>query len=106
MTMHPDLDTKPSRNRFDRYPVAAYRLESGAEAHDFFFVLEIDLVNDNLGPRTPPRQVSEEQARLRLAELGLSLEEIDARIGHARKWMATLIVPPGTKPEDIRRPPL
>src|ERR1700694_789419 len=96
--MHPDFDSKPSKNPFDRYPVIAYRNESGSEAQEHFFVFEIDLPNDDLGPRSRPRSVTEGHARVRLAELGLTEPEIDARIAWARKWMATRIVSPGTKP--------
>ena len=88
---HPDLDTKRSRNPFDRFPVVAYRLESGTRIEERFLVLEIDLPNDNLGPIAPPAFVTEAQARLRLAELGLDHGEVDARIAWARQWMATHI---------------
>lgn len=95
---HPDLDTKPSKNPFNRFPVFAARVESGSDIAEYFFVLEIDLPNDHLGPRTFPPRRSETEARARLAELGLNESEIDARIAFARKWMATAIVPPGQKP--------
>lgn len=98
MGEHPDLDTQRSKNPFNRFPVIAARVEAGSEVAEYFFVVEIDLVNDNLGPRTPPQPRSEAEARGRLAELGLSVEEIDARIQWARKWMATAIVAPGQKP--------
>ena len=94
--MHPDLDTKPSKNPFDRFPVIAYRVESGTHVEERFLVLEIDLPNDNLGPATGPKPVSESHARIRLAELGLIEAEVEARIAWARRWMATQIVKPGS----------
>ena len=36
--MHPDLDSKPSKNPFDRFPVVAYRIESGTHVEERFFV--------------------------------------------------------------------
>jgi hypothetical protein len=96
--MHPDLDTEPSKNPFDRFPVIAYRVESGTCAEERFLVLEIDLPNDNLGPVTGPKFVTEPQARIRLAELGLTEAEVEARIAWARQWMATHIVKPGSDP--------
>jgi hypothetical protein len=98
---HPDLDLKPSKKRFDRFPVFAARVEAGPEVAEYFFVMEIDLPNDDLGPRTPPPRRSEAEARARLAELGLGEEDVDARIQWARKWMATTIVPAGQKPWTI-----
>ena len=98
MRDHPDLDTRPSKNPFPRFPVIAARVEIGSEAAEYFFVVEMDLTNDDLGPRTPPPRRSEGEARTRLAELGLTAEEIDARIQWARKWMATTAVPAGQKP--------
>jgi hypothetical protein len=98
MRDHPDLDTKPSKNPFDRFPVVAARVEAGPEVAEYFFVVEIDLPNDDIGPRTPPPRRSEAEARARLAELGLADEEIGARIAWARKWMATTIVAAGQKP--------
>jgi hypothetical protein len=95
---HPDLDTKPPKNPFARFPVVAARLEAGPEVAEYFFVVEMDLPNDDLGPRTPPPKRSEAEARTRLAELGLNDEEINARIEWARKWMATTIVRSGEKP--------
>ena len=95
---HPDLDTKPSKNPFARVPVVAARVEAGPEVADYFFVLEMNLPNDDLGPRTPPPRRSEAEARIRLAELGLNGEEIEDRIRWARKWMTTIIVPAGQKP--------
>ena len=89
---HPDLDTKPSKIPFDRYWVLAYRVECGADVEEWFFVFEIDLVNDNLGPRGMPPQRTESDARVRLTELGLNDDEIDARIAWARRWMATRIL--------------
>jgi hypothetical protein len=93
--MHPDLDTKPSKNPFDRFPVIAYRVESATYTEERFLVLEIDLPNDNLGPLTRPRPIAESEARSRLMELGLAQAEVDARISWARRWMATHIVRPG-----------
>jgi hypothetical protein len=95
---HPDLDTKPSKNPFDRYPVVAYRLQQGTSSEERFFVVEFDLTRDNLGPMTPPVQMSEDQARTRLAALGLSEEEIEARLSWAKRWMATRILKPGDEP--------
>ena len=96
--MHPDLDTQPPSGPFDRFPVIAYRLESGTEAEEWFFVLEFDLPNDILGPLTAPKQMTEAQARVRLRELGLNETEVDARIEWAGRWMATHIVEPGNRP--------
>jgi hypothetical protein len=93
--VHPDFDSKPSRNPFDRFPVVAYRVEQGAATTDLFFVFEVDLPNDILGPLAPPAPVSEAQARGRLAELGLTETAIDERIAWARAWMATRVLEPG-----------
>lgn len=98
MSNHPDLDTRPSKNPFDRFPVLACRVEVGTDAAEYFFVLEIDLPNDNLGPRTRPVRRTEAEARARLAELGLTQAEVDARIQWARQWMTTTSVPAGSKP--------
>jgi len=95
--MHPDFDTRPSKNPFDRFPVVAYRLESGTNVEERFLVLEIDLPKDDLGPVTRPKHVSEPQARIRLTELGLTEAEVEARIVWARRWMATQIVKPGNE---------
>jgi hypothetical protein len=95
---HPDLDTRPAKNPFDRFPVVAARVESGAEVAEYFFVVEIDLPNDSLGPMAPPPRRTEQEARVRLSELGLSDGEIAARIDWARKWMATTIVRAGERP--------
>ena len=92
--MHPDLDSKPSKNPFDRFPVVAYRIESGTHVEERFFVLEIDLPNDNLGPLVPPKHVTESQARARLADLGLDHAAVEARSSWARYWMATHVVKP------------
>ena len=92
---HPDLDTKPSKCPFDRYPVAAYKVEQGTFSEERFYVLEIDLPNDNLGPMKLPTPMSEAKARTRLTELGLSDGEIEARLTWAKLWMATLISTPG-----------
>jgi hypothetical protein len=102
---HPDFDQKPSKNPFDKYPVIGYRLEQGEIKEDRFFVFEMDLTRDDLGPRTFPTEVSEARARARLAELGLSEEEIEARFAWCRKWMATRILKPGQEPV-MPSPPL
>ena len=101
MRDHPDLDTKPSKNPFDRYPVVAARVKAGTEVSEYFFVAEIDLPNDDLGPLAPPPRRSESEARARLAELGLNNDEIEARIQWARKWMATITVPEGQQPSFL-----
>ena len=80
---------------FDRYPVVGYCLQQGPNREERFFVIEFDLPNDDLGPMTPPVQMSEDRARARLAELGLSDEEIEARLSWAKRWMATRILKPG-----------
>ena len=90
--MHPDFDSRPSKNPFDRFPVLAHRLECGEEVEEWFLVFEFDLVNDNLGPRAVPPRRTETDARVRLTELGLDDSEVDARIGWARRWMATRIM--------------
>jgi hypothetical protein len=95
---YPDLDTKPSRLPFDRFPVVAYCLQQGTNREERFFVVEFDLPKDDLGPMTPPVHMSEDRARTRLAELGLSNEEIEARITWAKRWMATRILKPGDAP--------
>jgi hypothetical protein len=89
---HPDLDLSPPKLPFDRYWVLGYRIECGTEAEEWFFVFEVDLVNDNLGPRGMPPQRTESDVRVRLTELGLNEPEIEARIAWARRWMATRIV--------------
>jgi hypothetical protein len=101
MRDHPDLDTKPSKNPFDRYPVGAARVKAGTEVSEYFFVAEIDLPNDDLGPLAPPPRRSESGARARLAELGLNNDEIEVRIQWARKWMATITVPAGQQPSFL-----
>jgi len=103
--MHPDLDSTPSKNPFDRFPVVAYRIESGTHVEERFFVLEIDLPNDNLGPLAPPTHVTESQARARLVELGLDHAAVEARISWARYWMATRVVSPDSD-EVMWLPPL
>jgi hypothetical protein len=95
---HSDLDLRPPKIPFDRFWVVAARLESGHEVAEYFFVVEVDLPNDKLGPVGPPPRRTEQEARDRLAELGLGSVEVTARIEWARKWMATTIVPPGQKP--------
>jgi hypothetical protein len=89
--MHEDLDTKPSKNPFDRFPVVAYRVETNTHTEERFFVLEVDLPTDNLGPLAAPKPVTEAQARIRLGELGLTRADVEARIAWARRWMATHI---------------
>lgn len=101
MRDHPDLDTKAPKNPFSRHAVIAARVESGSEITEHFFVVEMDLPNDDLGPRTPPPRRSETAARARLSELGLNADEIEARIQWARKWMATVIVAPGERPSFL-----
>ena len=88
---HPDLDLSPPKLPFDRYWVLGYRIECGADVEEWFFVFEVDLVNDNLGPREIPPQRTESEARIRLTELGLNHAEIEDRITWARRWMATRI---------------
>jgi hypothetical protein len=95
---HPDLDTKPPRCPFDRFPVIAYRLEQGSLSEERFFVAEFDLTKDDLGPMTPPAPVTEGAARARLAALGLSGPEIESRLSWAKRWMATRILKPGANP--------
>ena len=93
--MHPDFDSKPARNPFNRYPVVAYRVEQGSAVAECFFVFEFDLANDDLGPLKPPGPVSETDARARLADLGLSTAETEARVAWAREWMATRFLQAG-----------
>jgi len=88
----------PSRHPFDRFPVLGVRVEQGQEVEERFYVSEIDLPNDDLGPLAPPPPRSEEQARVRLAGLGLTEPEIEARIRWAKKWMATIVREPGAAP--------
>ena len=102
---HQDLDTKRSKNPFDRYPVVGYAIEQGTSRDERFFVVEFDLTKDDLGPRTAPREMSEAHARARLAALGLSDAEIEARVSWAKRWMATRILPPGQDPV-LGLPPL
>ena len=90
------------REPFDplvRYVVVVDRVESGAASDERFYVVDRNAVYDNLdAPKWPPHG-SEAQARTRLAELGLTASEIDARITLARKRpMSTHILPPGTDP--------
>src|SRR5262245_3870313 len=92
---HPDLDLNPPRYPFDRHWVSAWRLEQGDVREEYFYVFEIDLPNDDLGPMKMPDARSETEARARLIELGLTEEEIEARMDWAKKWMATLILKPG-----------
>jgi hypothetical protein len=88
----------PSRHPFDRFPVLAVRIEQGQEVEERFYVSEMDLPNDDLGPLMPPPPRSEPAARARLAELGLTEPEIDARIAWAKQWMTTIIREPGAEP--------
>jgi hypothetical protein len=96
--MHPDFDSRPSKNPFDRFPVLAHRTECGNDVEEWFLMFEFDLVNDNLGPRTVPPRRTEADARFRLAELGLEASEVDARIAWARRWMATRIMKSKDRP--------
>jgi hypothetical protein len=96
---------RPSRHPFDRFPVVGYRIEQGERNEERFYVSEMDLPNDDLGPMKPPPPRSEIEARTRLAELGLTEPEIDARIAWAKKWMATVIRQPGAEPV-VWLPPL
>ena len=91
----------PSRHPFDRFPVLAVHVEQGPHVEERFYVSEMDLPNDVLGPLTPPPPRSEGAARGRLAELGLSEPEIDARIAWAKRWMATIIREPGAEPLTV-----
>jgi len=88
----------------NRYPVGAFRIESGSLSDERFFVWEIDLSKDDLGPRALPAWVSETQARSRLAELGLTPREIDDRIAAARQWMQTRVLPAGEDPTKWHPP--
>ena len=96
--MEPD---RPSRHPFDRFPVLGVRVEQGQQAEERFYVSEMDLPNDDLGPITPPPPRPEAEARARLAELGLTGPEIDARMAWAKKWMATVIREPGAEPVTL-----
>lgn|SRR5262245_18565761 len=102
MRDHPDLDTRGSKNPFDKFPVLACRVERGTDATDYFIVIEIDLPKDDLGPRTRPEPRTEAEARARLAELGLSEPDTEVRIQWARNWMTTSIVAPGAEPWFFR----
>ena len=93
-----EWDNKPPRLPFDRFPVMGYRLQQGEQVVEWFFVSEMDLVNDKLGPLTLPLPRSEADARARLAELSLTEIEIEERIAWAKKWMATRILAPGSEP--------
>jgi len=92
---------EPSRHPFDRFPVRGVRVEQGRQREEQFYVSEMDLPNDALGPLTPPPARTEAGARVRLAELGLSEPEIDARMAWAKKWMATVIREPGAEPITV-----
>jgi hypothetical protein len=52
-----------SRHPFDRFPVLAVRIEQGQHVEERFYVSEVDLPNDELGPLTPPPPRSEGEAR-------------------------------------------
>jgi hypothetical protein len=86
---HPDLDLAPSTLPFDRHLVIADRVEMGALSEERFYVLEFDLPKDDLGPMRRPPALSEAETRTRLAELGLSETDIQARLNWAKTWMAT-----------------
>jgi hypothetical protein len=58
----------PLRIRSIDFRSVAARVESGAEVAEYFFVVEIDLPNDNLGPMAPPPRRTEQEARVRLSE--------------------------------------
>jgi hypothetical protein len=89
---------RPSRHPFNRFPVLGVRVEQGLHIEERFYVFEMDLPNDDLGPMKPPPLRSEADARVRLAELGLAGPEIDARMAWAKTWMATVIRDPGAEP--------
>jgi hypothetical protein len=96
-----DLDTRPAKNPFDRFPVVAARVESGAEVAEYFsssrsIFLMTTSVRWRLRPEEPSKRLA--SAYPNLSELGLSDGEIAARIDWARKWMATNIVRAGERP--------
>jgi hypothetical protein len=93
-----EWDNERPRQPFDRFPVVGYRLQQGDRIDEWFYVVEMDLVNDKLGPPDPPPPRNEVDARARLAELGLAVADIEARIAWARQWMATRILPPDGEP--------
>jgi len=93
-----EWDNKPPKQRFDRFPVVGYRLQQGDRIEEWFYVVEMDLVNDKLGPLSLPVPRNEVDARARLEELGLAVAEIEARIAWARQWMATRILPADGEP--------
>lgn len=88
------------RNPFTRYPVVLLRVESGDVVDERFWILEVDLPNDNLGPRALPESMSEADVRKRLRELGLDEHEADARIAWARQWATTRTLPAGQDPSS------
>jgi hypothetical protein len=91
------LGYQVGRCPFDWFPVVGYRTQERDRTEERFYVLEIDLPNDKLGPMTAPPARSEPEARVRLAELGLSPEEVEERIAWVRKWMATVTRQAGGK---------
>ena len=103
---HSPADMKESRNPFKRYPVIGYRIEEGAHIDERFFILEFDPARDEAIPRTFPLERSEAGTRARLTELGLSSEDIEARMAWCKKWMATRVVSPGGAGRVLAAPPL
>jgi hypothetical protein len=93
-----EWDNKPPKQPFDRFPVVGYRVQQRERTDEWFFVVEMDLVNDQLGPPGLPPARNEVDARARLAELGLAAPDIESRIAWARQWMATRILPPDGEP--------
>jgi len=84
-----EWDNKKPKSPFDRHPVIGYRLTQGDRTEEWFYVVEMDLPNDDLGPMTPPVARAESDARARLTELGLAAADVEARIAWAKQWMAT-----------------
>ena len=104
--MPPEFPIKPARPPFDRHLVFAYRIESGEACEERFCIWEIDLPNDDLGPRQLPEYVPEAQTRARLTQLGLTDSEIEERLAWARKGATTLVLPPGSDLSAWRPPKL
>jgi hypothetical protein len=90
-----EWDNKKPKSPFDRHPVIGYRLEQGDRREEWFYIVEMDLPNDDLGPMTPPAARTEADARTRLTDLGLAEADVEARIAWAKEWMATRILPAG-----------
>jgi hypothetical protein len=90
------------KSPFDRYLVFLLRVESGDVVDERFWVWEIDLPNDNIGPRTFPQPMPEAALRERLRECGLDRHDIDARIAFARQWATTWTLPVGQDPTAWR----